>query len=134
MDQAILGEGVVHFLCVKYWKTLPASLIMPPSEIFETKILLRLDCNPRLFIPTLTNLCLYIWFFLAPVANLDLNMYMYICIYMYKGSGTYPCALLRRQFLTVENTTKKTQVHKHGQCVLLRLLWRPSREVFQVGL
>ncbi len=32
----------------------------------------------------------------------------YICIYTYKGSGTYPCALLSRQFLTVENTKKNT--------------------------
>ncbi len=36
------------------------------------------------------------------------GLHVYICIYMYKGSGTYPCALLSRQFLTVENTKKNT--------------------------
>ncbi len=41
------------------------------------------------------------------VAVLEL-MYICICIYMYKGSGTYPCALLSIQFLTVENTKKNT--------------------------
>ncbi len=36
------------------------------------------------------------------------SLYSCICIYMQKGSGTYPCALLSRQFLTVENTKKNT--------------------------
>ncbi len=45
---------------------------------------------------------------------------MYICIYMYKGSGTYPCALLSRQFLTVENTKKNTSAQT---LLLLKHQW-----------
>ncbi len=33
---------------------------------------------------------------------------------MYKGSGTYPCDLLSRQFLTVENTKKNKCISMDG--------------------
>ncbi len=41
---------------------------------------------------------------LQPIMNLE---YMYICI---KGSGTYPCSLLSKRFLTVEKHQEKHQV------------------------
>ncbi len=48
--------------------------------------------------------------------------------YMYKGQRD----VLSKWFLTeVHKKTKKTQAHKQE---LLRLLWRPSREIFKVGL
>ncbi len=32
---------------------------------------------------------------------------MHVCIYMYKGSGTYPCTLLSKQFLIAEKHQEK---------------------------
>ncbi len=38
-------------------------------------------------------------------------------------------------FLTeVYKTPRETQMHKQGRCVLLQLLWRRSRDIYNVGL
>ncbi len=55
---------------------------------------------------------------------------------MHKGQwdvSLYPIKLivLLQKFI---KTPRETQVHKQGRCILLQLLWRPSREFFQVGL
>ncbi len=70
--------------------------------------------------------------------HLEYGMSAY-CICMYisiKGSWTYLCTLLSTRFLTevYKKTTRETQVHKQGRSVLLRLLWRSSREVFRWAL
>ncbi len=58
----------------------------------------------------------------------------HVYVYRYKGQWDVSLYPIKLTVFNSGKTPRETQVHKQGRCVPLRLLWRPSREVFQVAL